>query len=129
MKIYLAARFALKDKMREYADVLKEDGFEITSTWNYGGEDDLTMSEIAKLDETDVERADILVCFSEPFGSANTGGGRHTEVGMALALGKTVIICGPLEQVFHWHPDVINFPSFELVRRFLTHASEEKILS
>ena len=39
--------------------------------------------------------------------------------GLALALGKPVLICGPRENIFHFLPEVRQFDSFEGVFRFL----------
>jgi nucleoside 2-deoxyribosyltransferase len=119
MKIYLAARFTRIDEMRGYADELKEDGHEITASWVYGGEEGLTFSDIAALDVRDVLRADTIVKFSEPYGSANPGGGRHSEWGVAIASGKQLYLVGPKEQVFDWYPDVIDFPMFKHLRNHL----------
>ena len=37
---------------------------------------------------------------------ARGGGSRQVEFGMALALGKTVIVVGPMEHLFHRLPEV-----------------------
>jgi hypothetical protein len=119
MKIYLAARFSRLDEMRKYADELKEDGHEITSSWNYGGEEGLTFTDIALLDVRDVLSADAVVSFTEPYGSSNVGGGRHVEFGVALAAKKKLFIVGEREQVFHWWPTIVQFPQFKHLRNHL----------
>lgn len=119
MKIYLAARFNKIDEMRKYADELKEDGHEITASWVYGGEEGLTFTDIAELDLRDVAACDALVKFTEPYGTPVPGGGRHTEFGVAIALGKRIYIVGPKEQIFDWAPGVTEFPSFKYLRNHL----------
>lgn len=119
MKIYLAARFPRIEEMRKYADELTEDGHEVTASWVYGGEEGLTFSDIALLDVSDVIKSDALVCFTEPYGSSNVGGGRHSEFGVALALRKKLYLVGEREQVFHWWPSVIQFPQFKHLRNHL----------
>jgi hypothetical protein len=53
----------------------------------------------------DVIMSDEVVCLS---GDAYSKGGRHSEVGAAIALGKRVWLIGPREQVFHYHPLVVQ---------------------
>ena len=125
MKIYLAARFARIEEMRGYADQLKEDGHEITASWVYGGEEGLTFSDIASLDVNDVLRADAVVKFTEPYGSSNVGGGRHSEWGVAIASGRRLYLVGPKEQVFDWYPGVIDFPEFKHLRNHLAGKKRE----
>jgi len=120
MKIYLASRFSRIDEMRKYADELKEDGHEITASWVYGGEEGLTFTDIATLDIADVRRCDAIVSFTEPYGSSNPGGGRHTEFGLGIAFDKLLYLVGEREQVFHWHPSVVQFPQFKHLRNHLS---------
>lgn len=119
MKIYLAARFSRLEEMRKYAEELIEDGHEITSSWNFGGEEGLTFTDIALLDVKDVLSADAVVSFTEPYGSSNPGGGRHVEFGVALATKKKLFIVGEREQVFHWWPTIVQFPHFKHLRNHL----------
>lgn len=113
-RLYLAARFSRRAEMEEKANLLKRCGFDITSRWVYGGEDNLTREQIAMLDLTDVDRADIVVSFTEPEGTAVRGGGRHTEFGYGLAKNKKIVIIGEREQVFHHHSAVEQYATLEL---------------
>lgn len=123
MKIYLAAGFSRKEEMAKYADILKNDGYEIVSSWVYGGEDGLTMDQIAAKDLEEVAECDVLAKWTLPYGTQYSGGGRQTEFGAALAMKKIVFIVGPREQIFDWHPHVIDFPYFELLRKRLAWMS------
>lgn len=119
MKLYLAAKFHKIDEMRGYADHLKEDGHEITSSWVYGGEEGKSFEEIAELDVNDVLAGDAVVSFTEPYGSSNSGGGRHVEFGIGLAEMKKLFLVGERETIFHWWPGILQFPRFMYLRNYL----------
>ena len=62
--------------------------------------------------------ADLLVFFSEAAESGDRGrGGRHVEFGMAYAMGKSIIVIGDRENVFHSLPGVIVAKNWEDARR------------
>ena len=116
MKIYLAAKFALKGKMQGVRDFLAGHGHEITAQWidvepesddDSGGATDEIRLKYAKLDIEDVLRSDVLVAFSNLRGELGTGGGRHVEFGIALHAGKRIIVVGPKgEHIFHYIPGI-----------------------
>jgi hypothetical protein len=60
-------------------------------------------SKLALVDVDDVRRADGLIFFSEDH---EGGGGRHVELGLALAWSKNVIVVGQREHIFHRLPQV-----------------------
>src|SRR5216683_1181734 len=97
MKIYLAAKFELRPEMERVARRLAANGYEITARWVYGGEDGLSLEEIAKVDLNDVDEADVLVSFTYTRGTLTSGGGRHVEFGYALARGKRLVLIGERE--------------------------------
>lgn len=66
-------------------------------------------AKFARDDVEDVERADVLIAFTEEPRSSASRGGRHVELGIALALGKRVIVVGPRENVFCWLPEVERY--------------------
>lgn len=113
MKVYLAARFTRRAEMETIADILKTKGLQITARWVYGGEDGLHREDIAILDLEDVDACDIVVSFTEPYGSLNKGGGRHFEAGYGLAKGKRLVIIGDRENVFHHHPETRVYPDLD----------------
>lgn len=130
-KIYLAARYSRNAEMREYRDILHSIGYAVTSHWidQHGGLEAESCSferlnnypedcdRFAQVDIRDLQLADTVISFTE----ANPGsskGGRHIEHGMAIALGKTIVIVGPRENVFHCSADLI-FDSFEDCVRYL----------
>lgn len=121
MKIYIAALYAKRFELLEFAQQLKELGHEITAQWLYNGEEKKeTYREAALMDVEDVDRADTLIFIGQPCGSENRGGGRWFEFGMAYALGKRLIAIldhsgsgphHPHESVFTELPGVSQFES------------------
>lgn len=115
MQIYLAARFDRRDQLRGYRDELNDMGIAVSSRWldNHGmGERDdatngvviYTPADLARCaieDLDDIEAADVFVTFTETPDVGYTSGGRHVELGFALALNIPVLIVGPRENVFH----------------------------
>jgi hypothetical protein len=127
MKIYVAASYPRKEDAKLVAEELKRAGhILIAARWLYedeGYDSDLNRDETeeqkcerlagaAVRDIEDVKECDVLVCLTDGENQL-THGGRHSEFGMALLLGKKAILVGPLEQVFHYHPAVIHYDTVE----------------
>ena len=112
MKVALSSKFSRRDEMQVVARWLQSLGYVITSRWLEAKADDsdLTAAEAAQaavMDVEDVLGADVLVAFSErPLSRDDVRGGRHVELGVALAVGKPVVLVGKPEHVFHSHPGV-----------------------
>jgi nucleoside 2-deoxyribosyltransferase len=106
MTIYVAAPYPLREQARRARLFLQARGHEVTSRWII--EDQAEMSdEHARGDLEDVARADVLLAL-HPEGWHNLGtGGRHVELGYALALGKRCVLIGQPTNNFH-HLDVIE---------------------
>lgn len=106
VKIYLASKYARLEEMELVALYLMNAyGYDITSRWVFGGEDGFSQEEIALFDLEDVAEADTVISFTEE-PNIYTTGGRHVELGYALALGKRMVCIGPRENVFHHHPEI-----------------------
>lgn len=121
MRIFLSSRYSRRDELREIRRVLQSQGYDVVSRWLdsdwneteregiYAGGTQSSAAppeyreEYAVKDLEDVAGCDVLICFSEPPRSG-TRGGRHAELGAALALGKQVILVGAPEHIFHHHP-------------------------
>ena len=58
----------------------------------------------AAVDYEDVAAAHVLIAFTSRPADGPSRGGRHVELGLALGMGKRVIIVGPFENVFHRLP-------------------------
>jgi nucleoside 2-deoxyribosyltransferase len=97
--------------MESLAPEFEKIGWKIVARWVFGGEEGLTRTDIALLDLEDVDKADAIILFTEPYGSPQTGGGRFVEFGYALGHGKTCIIVGEYENVFAHHPAVKVYPT------------------
>lgn len=65
-------------------------------------------------DFQDVATAELVISFTEPPRTASTNrGGRHVEFGIALAGRANVIVVGHRENIFHWLPDVVFYPTWD----------------
>lgn len=102
-KIYIAASYPRKSEAIELAFWLTNDKSDkVVSSWllSNGGQesDEAIMKMAARRDYDEVKKCDILICL---IGDDQSNGGCHTELGLALAWGKEVIIIGKRVQVFH----------------------------
>lgn len=125
MRIYLAARYSRREEMCGYAELLRAKGYTVDARWlsppeTVALEVESAMEEapmsgyhFAQEDIEDLDKAGVVVCFTEVSNSPFTRGGRHVEYGYALAKGKTLFIVGPRENVFYCLPQVIRFNTWE----------------
>lgn len=124
-RIYLAARFARREELRAIAEELRAAGASVTSRWlNQSplGDSELGSARaatLAEMDFGDLRSADVCIAFTESGDGSNGRGGRHAELGIALALNLRVIVVGPREHVFHCLPAVEQFPDWEEARQAL----------
>ncbi len=107
--VYLAGRYDRREELQGYAARLSQLGFLVTSQWLTGhacADGECTPDEMrlfAREDLWDIDRAKVFIAFTEDPGSASyQSGGRHVELGYAMASGLDVVIIGPRENVFHW---------------------------
>jgi len=134
--VYLASRFARREELRQVARELEACGYEVTSRWldSYDAlapdelDPDGRAAALAAMDLEDVRRASICVAFTEDASQVKPGrGGRHTELGIALALGLRVVLVGPREHVFHCLPDITQFGSWREARQTLFASASENV--
>jgi hypothetical protein len=123
--VYFAARYSRLEELNRYRAELEALGIEVTSRWlttaGRNGGSPLTENEwraLALIDQEDVLSADALICFSEENGNGGNGG-RHVELGMAVALGKQVLVVGRREHIFHRLPEVTVVDSWPEAIRLL----------
>jgi len=97
--VYLCARWGRQAEMREHAETLVNTGHRVSSRWIHEplGED---QSEAAEADLSDIDQANVVICFTESPEVGYTTGGRHYEMGYAGAIGTRTIVVGPREHVF-----------------------------
>jgi nucleoside 2-deoxyribosyltransferase len=109
MKVYIAAPYQEREFAQRMMAELQRDGIVCTSQW-LTSEDDLT-DEHARKDLRDIDRADaVLLINPECYASSGTGG-RHVEVGYALARSKPVLLWGSRSNIFHYLNEVTLTPS------------------
>lgn len=121
--LYIASRYSRRDEMREVAKRLEEYGVVVTSSWLKEDfplnvkMDDITPSDhrkIATVDLADIIRADGMLFFAEDQHNQPPRGGRHVEFGYALAQGLQMYVVGDHENIFHYLPNVLVFPTLEV---------------
>jgi hypothetical protein len=127
MNAYLAARYGRREELLAYRRELEEMGIGCTARWLNGDhewrsgavDDGHSLSgppaearRYASEDIDDLAAADTFICFSEEPRSSHSRGGRHVEMGIALALAKRLIVVGPRENVFHCLPAVHHCPTW-----------------
>jgi hypothetical protein len=124
MKIYLAARYSRYPEMCRHRADLQRLGHWVTSRWIDGNHSmdngvsiqasDAERSRFAREDHEDLRTADCVISFTEePRAKVGSRGGRHVEFGMAVELGKRLLVVGYRENVFHWLPGVEFYPTWD----------------
>ena len=126
MIVYLAASYNRKSEIAEYARDVSEYGHEVASSWllpdntrdNGDQNNQVDQAEntvpleamyFALEDWQNVLRSEVVIAFTEPSKSGAPRGGRHVELGLALAWGKKVVVVGPRENVFCALPQVYHY--------------------
>lgn len=121
MKVYLAGRYSRKPEFLRFMDIIQASGHEVQADWLKSNHDHTPHAECAQIDVADIKACDVLIAFSEEPRVNNSRGGRHVELGIALALGKRIIIVGPVENVFMALPEIERVDTFREVKHLLPH--------
>ena len=142
LTFYFAARYSRREELCAYKDELERWGHRVPARWLLGEHQvhgleatraveatGAVPAEQARLfatdDIEDVLAADVIVSFTEAPRSSATRGGRHVELGIGLGLRRsgpevaapTLIVIGPLENVFHALPEIDGvFDTWEAFR-------------
>ncbi|MBI4029150.1 MAG: nucleoside 2-deoxyribosyltransferase [Candidatus Blackburnbacteria bacterium] len=117
VSVYLSSRYKDYRYLQKIREVLNKEGIDVTSQWIYGGQEatakcgDQEKCRYANQDLTDLYAADVLVIWSLPKNFGKGTGGRHVELGIALALDKPIILVGKRENIFHWLKQITVTPS------------------
>lgn len=127
MRVYIAGRYSRRLEFCEYKRDLQDLGHVVTSRWLLGGHqiddqgraigdegearveagDIVLAAKFAQDDVQDVREAQVLLAFTEaPNAGGRNRGGRHVELGLALAWCLDIVVVGPRENVFCWLPHV-----------------------
>ena len=106
MKVYVGSKFSRAAEVREVMDVLESHGHEIVGDWTQhtlagvaGAELRDRLTEYAEADFDGVAGADAFVLLHD---DASRGG--FTELGIALGLGKLVVVIGGRVRAPHKAP-------------------------
>jgi len=95
MKVYIAASYLRKEEAQKLGLELEQKGFEILSDWHQVNEQaDYHSGQRAIRDMHSVEQCDLFIEF---VGDKDSKGGRHCELGLALAWNKKIILIGEID--------------------------------
>lgn len=108
MKVYVASHS--RELAEEQARILVDHGHETTSRWHtkaFHPTSHHTHDEcvaVALEDLEDIKAADALVLLAGP---DKYSGGKFVEAGIAVGLGKTVVVVGRRENMLLWLPELL----------------------
>ena len=94
--VYLAGSYMDREILREKAMWLGHQGIAVTASWLSSMHDGVDPILAARHDITEIESSSVFVL--DMAHSPSTKGGRHVEMGYALALRIPILIVGPLER-------------------------------
>lgn len=108
MKYYVASKYENKEDVREVMYAIVEHGHSITEDWTHSTETD--GEKVALADKKGVEECDVFVGL---FNINANYKGAYIEFGMAIALGKEIVIIGE-------HADRSTFIHLPGIKKFST---------
>lgn len=106
MKVYIAAPYTQRHHAFTLMRLLQASGMGISVTSGWITMDNTLDDASARMDLDDVARADALLAYNLPEWNNLGSGGRHVELGYALALKKKVVVLGERMNIFHYLNDV-----------------------
>lgn len=134
-RFYIATDYARKQDAAGLAARLEDLGFESTGRWYTSqpaykddglggileGADAEAAALVAGEDFDDVEAATIFIQLTS---GEKARGGRHVELGYALCMqarysSRVIVIVGPEEHAFHYHPQVVRLRNEAQLESFL----------
>jgi nucleoside 2-deoxyribosyltransferase len=112
MKIYLAGKWEERERIGEYAKRLESTGHTITWRWFDHEIPGAVPEQCAVLDKWGVEHADVCIYIFE---REKAYKGTYTELGMAIAFNKRMILVGNAadRNVFAHYPLVERVKTFD----------------
>ncbi len=113
MKIYIAAPYAEREYAIRVMHACEARGIDVTSRWLKMPSEET--DEWARFDLEDVASADWLVALNPPQYANKGTGGRHAELGYALALGKSIALIGEKSNIFHYLSHIVRVDNFDPV--------------
>ena len=132
MTIYLAHNFAARAWLKRHViPKIEELRHIVTAEWIT---DDSHLShekqrESAEADVRNITQADAFILFTDPF-SDRHGKGKFMELGIALALGKRIFLCGDdlTSSVFYYLPQITRCASIDGLLDALTANSAKDLI-
>lgn len=116
MKVYIAASYTRYEEAKKLGEKLEEKEFEVISNWHSidrPTKPDYNSATQAIRDIFEVEHCDLFI---ELIGDKGSQGGRHCELGMALAWNKKVLLIGEIDgcifENLPWLPRMKNIEQF-----------------
>jgi len=117
MKIYIAARFSRRDYVRILHAQLTKLNYICTSNWCFNSPKDQSTSSLkrneALRDISDIRNSHLIVLLTDTSDVGYITGGKHVELGLALALNKLTCVVGERENVFHYLDAVNHFDTWD----------------
>jgi hypothetical protein len=117
---YMAGRYGRRRELLAKSWQLGPLGFNISANWLLGeheaadgnatAEDQM---EWAEMDMEDILASDLFIAHTEAPDSVYGRGGRHVELGIAIAMKIPVVLIGPRENVFCHMEQVEQFDTWE----------------
>ena len=120
MKIYIAAPVPDRGWAQDIQKLCETHGFEVVSSWvtdEETGYEKGGLAQKALRDMDELQVADTLIAYCVNPG--DSGGGMHSEIGAALALGKLVVIIDKRSGVLTYHPNVYRVANIQDALTFL----------
>lgn len=114
-KVYISGSFSELEVLRQVENRLAGLGYESTTSWLHeptvnASDPDWLRRARANEDVEDIKRADVFLMSDE---AETHNGGRHTELGVAIAERKSINIVGPRGNTFMYLNMVVAWHSFE----------------
>src|SRR5581483_8968761 len=141
MRVYIAAQFRQKELVKQYAKELEQIGIECTSSWvREQAAPTVKLREVtrrylrthANIDLADIDRANVLVLLTVPEDEPTLRGGRHTEAGYFIKCMRVspkrywnLVLCGPIENIFHHVKGVKQTDSWEQTKELLLKLQQQ----
>ena len=122
MKFYIASKFKSRHRIKVWNQKIESLGLVNSCPWflldtdesadddSLGGYNKEEFAVMADRDLSGVREADIFILDTHDLDET---GGREAELGAALMLGKVIFLVGPIRNLFHMHPGVRGFNSWD----------------
>jgi len=116
LRVYIAASYPRYNEAHELGIKLEEMGFEVISYWHQGEEKiaNYKSAQRAMGDLFAIQQCDLFI---ELIGDEESKGGRHCELGMALAWNMKIILIGDEDYCIFTHLPWL--PRMKNVKEFL----------